>query len=71
MMRARTIRLVGHVARSEEMKGRYKILVRKHEGNRSFGRAGLMWTIIIKRILRKQELGSGVDSCDPVQDTVK
>ena len=49
------MRWAGHVARMGEMRGVYRVLVRKHEGKRPLGRPGRRWEDNIKMDL--QEVG--------------
>ena len=51
------MRCAGHVARMGERKGEYRVLVGKHEGKRSLGRAGRRWKDNINMDL--QEVGRG------------
>jgi hypothetical protein len=51
MIKSRRMRLVGHVARVEEMKNAYKILVGKPEGKRQLGRQGIDERMILKWVL--------------------
>jgi hypothetical protein len=52
LMKARTIRWVGHVAHVEEMRNAYKILVRKSEGGLR-GRYRRRWEHNIRMDLRE------------------
>jgi len=45
---SRRMRQAGHVARAEERRGAYKVLVGKQEGKRSFGRSKRRWEDNIK-----------------------
>ena len=51
------MRWAGHVARMEEMRGVYRVLVGKLEGKRPLGRPRLRWENNIKTDL--QEVGCG------------
>jgi hypothetical protein len=41
------------VARAEERRGEYKVLIGKQEGKRSFGRSKRRWEDNIKQVLKK------------------
>jgi hypothetical protein len=43
----------GQVARTEDIRKVYKVLVRKHEGKRPFGRSKCRWEAILEWILGK------------------
>ena len=61
------MRLTGHVARMDERRGVYRILVGKPEENRPFGRLRRRWEDNIKMDL--QEVGcGGVDWIQLAQD---
>ena len=61
------MRWAGHVARMEERRGVYRVLVGKLEGKRPLGRPGLGWKDNIKMDL--QEVGwEGMDWIDVAQD---
>jgi hypothetical protein len=61
------MRWVGHVARTEERRGVYRVLVGKPEGNRPLGRPRRRWEDNIKTDL--QEVGCDViDWIDLAQD---
>jgi hypothetical protein len=63
MMKSRKMRWAGHVARMEENRNVYRILVEKPAGKRPLGRPGRMWVEYIKIDLR--EIGwDGVDWID-------
>jgi hypothetical protein len=62
----RRMRWTGHVARMEEKRGAYRILVGRHEGRRPLGRPRRRWEDIIKRDL--QEVGWGMDWIELDQD---
>jgi hypothetical protein len=57
VIKARRMRRAGHVARMEEVRGAYNILVGKPEGRRPLGRPRLRWEDNIKMDLR--EIGFG------------
>ena len=64
------MRRVGHVARMEERRGAYRVLVGKPEGKRPLGRPRSRWEDSIKMGL--QEVGcEGVDWIELAQDTDK
>jgi len=58
MIKSRRMRWAGHVARMEERRGVYSILVEKPEGKRPLGRPRRRWEDNIKTDL--QEVGYGV-----------
>jgi hypothetical protein len=67
MMKSRRMRWAGHVARMEEKRNAYRILVGKPEGKRPLGRPRHRWVNNIKMDLR--EIGwYGMDWIDLVQD---
>ena len=55
LIKSRKMRWAGHVAHMGERRGVYKVLVRKPEGKRPFGRPRRRWEDYIKMDL--QELG--------------
>jgi hypothetical protein len=57
VIKSRRMRLAGHVARMEERKGVYRVLLRKPEAKRPRGRHRRRWEYNIKMDL--QEVGSG------------
>jgi len=57
-IKSRKMRWTGHVARMEERRGVYKVLVGKREGKRPFGRPRRRWEDNIKMDLQK--VGCGV-----------
>jgi hypothetical protein len=57
VIKSRRIRRTGHVARMGERRGAYRVLVRKHEGERPLGRPRGRWEDNIKIDL--QEVGLG------------
>jgi hypothetical protein len=67
LIKSRRMRWAGHVARMEERRGIYRILVGKREGNRPLGRPRRRWEDKIKMEL--QEVGCvGVDWIELAQD---
>jgi len=58
VIKSRKIRWAGHVARMEEKRGVYRVLVGKTEGKRALGRPRRRWEDNIKMDL--QEVGCGV-----------
>ena len=61
------MRLAGHVARMGERRSAYRVLVRKPEGKRPFGRIRLRWEDNIK--MDVQEVGCGnMDWIEMAQD---
>jgi hypothetical protein len=70
VMKARRMRLAGHVARMGEVRGVYNILVGRPEGRRPLGRPRRRWEDSIKMDLR--EIGFGdVDWINLAQDRDK
>jgi hypothetical protein len=68
MIKGRRMRWAGHVARMEEKRNAYRILVGKPEGKRPLGRPRRRWVDNIKTDLR--EIGwDGMDWIDLVHDT--
>ena len=57
VVKSRRMRWVGHVARMEERRGVYKVLVGKPEGKRPLGRPRHRWADNIKMDL--EEVGRG------------
>jgi hypothetical protein len=57
VIKARGVRWAGHVARMEEVRGAYNILVGRPEGKRPLGRPRRRWEYNIKMDLR--EIGFG------------
>ena len=57
-LKSRRLRWAGHVARMEQSRNAYRVLVRKPEGKRPFGRPRRRWEDNIKMDLREV-------SCDP------
>ena len=67
VIKSRRMRWAGHVARMGEGRGVCRVLVRKHEGKRPFGRPRHRWEDNIKMDL--QEVGcGGMDWIDLAQD---
>jgi hypothetical protein len=58
VIKSRRMRLVGHIARMDEERGVYRVLVEKPEVNRQLGRPRRRWEDNIKADL--QEVGCGV-----------
>jgi hypothetical protein len=58
VIKSRIMRWVGHIARREEERGVYRVLVGKPEGNRPLGRPRNRWEDNIEMDL--QEVGCGV-----------
>jgi hypothetical protein len=58
VIKSRIMRWAGHVARMEERRGVYRVLVGKPEGKRPLGRPRCKWEDIIK--IYYQEVGCGV-----------
>jgi hypothetical protein len=52
MIKSRRMRWAGHVARMEEKRNAFRILVGKPEGKRPLGRPRRRWWIILKWILK-------------------
>jgi hypothetical protein len=67
MIKSRRMRLAGHVARMEEKRNAYRILVGKLEGKRSLGRQRRRWMGLIKMDLREIEW-NGMDWIVLAQD---
>jgi hypothetical protein len=57
VIKARRMRLAGHVARMGEVRGAYNILVGRPEGRRPLGRPRCRWEDNIKMDLREIEFG--------------
>ena len=57
VVKSRIMRWAGHVARMGERRGAYRVLVRKPEGRRPFGRPKRRWEDNIKMDVR--EVGCG------------
>jgi hypothetical protein len=66
VIKSRRMRWAGHVARMEEGRGVYRVLVGKPEGRRPLGRPRRRWEDNIRMDLR--ELGCGVDWMELAQD---
>jgi len=58
--------LAGHVARTGEGRGVYRVLVGKHEGKKPLGRPRRRWEDNIKMDI--QEVGWGMDWIELAQD---
>jgi hypothetical protein len=54
MIKSRRMRWAGHVARMEEKRNAYRILVGKPEGKRPFGRPRHKWVDNIKGVMEKR-----------------
>jgi hypothetical protein len=67
MIKSRTKRWAGHVARMGEKRNAYRILVGKPEGKRPLGRPRRRWVDNIKMDLREIEW-DGMDWIDLAQD---
>jgi hypothetical protein len=67
MIKSRKMRWAGHVARMEEKRNEYSILVGKPEGKRPLGKPRRRWVDNIKMDLREIEW-DGVDWIDLAQD---
>ena len=67
MIKSRTIRCAGHVARMEEGRGVHKVLMGKPEGKRPLGRPRHRWEDSIKMDLQKVGC-AGLDWMELVQD---
>jgi hypothetical protein len=62
LIKARTIRWVGHVAGMGEVRGAYNVLVGKPERRRPLGRPRRRWEDNIEMDLREIVWGCGLDS---------
>jgi hypothetical protein len=67
VIKSRIMRWVEHVARMREMRGVYRVLVRKPEGKRPLGRSRRRWENIIKIDLQVVGCG-GMDWIELAQD---
>jgi hypothetical protein len=67
VIKSRSMRWAGHVARMGEGRGAYRILVEKPEGRRPLGRPRSRWEDNIKMDLQEVEWG-GMDWIDMAQD---
>jgi len=67
VIKLRRIRWTGHVARLEERRGVYRVLVGKPEGKRPLGRLRRRWEDNIKMDLQEVECG-GIDWIELAQD---
>jgi hypothetical protein len=63
MIKSRRMRWVGHVARVEDGRGVYRVLVGRPEGKRSLGRPSHRWDDNIKMNLRE----IGIDVANWIQ----
>jgi hypothetical protein len=61
VMKSRTLRWAGHVARMGERRGAYRALAWKPEGRRPLGRPRRRWEDNIKMDLREVGWGHGLD----------
>jgi len=57
VIKSRTVRWAGHVARMGERRGIYRVLVGKPEEKRPLGRSRHRWRIILRWIFRKSDVG--------------
>ena len=57
VIKSRRMRWAGHVARTGEERGAYRVLVGKPEGKRPLGRPRRRWVIILGWISRKWDVG--------------
>jgi len=67
VIKSRRMRWAGHVARMEERRGIYRVLVGRLEGKRPLGRPRRRWGIILRWIFMKWECG-GMDWIELAQD---
>jgi len=67
VIKSRRMRWAGHVARMEERRSVYRVLVGKPEGKRPIGRHGRRWEDSIKMNLEEVECG-GMDWIELAQD---
>ena len=63
VIKSRKMRWAGHVARMDEERGAYRVLVGKPEGKRPLGRPRRRWVDNIRMDL--QEVGCGLDWAGP------
>jgi hypothetical protein len=70
VIKARGMRWAGHVARMEEVRGAYNILVGKPEGRRQLRRPRRRWEDNIKMYLKKIGFGD-VDCIDLARDRLR
>jgi hypothetical protein len=66
VIKSRRTRWTGHVARKRDMKGEYRVFIRRPEGKRPLGRPRRRWEDNIKMDL--QEVGWSMDWIDLAQD---
>jgi len=66
VIKSRSMRWAGHVARVGERKGVHRVLMGKPEGKRALGSPSVDWRIILRRIFRKWD--GGMDWMDLAQD---
>jgi hypothetical protein len=57
VMKSRTMRWAGHVARTGEGRGACRLLVKKHEGRNHLEIRGIDWRIILEWIFRLWDVG--------------
>ena len=62
VIKSRRMRWVGHVARMEERRGVYRVLVGKPEAKSPLGRPRRRWQDNIRRIFRKLDVGGWTGS---------
>ena len=62
MIESRLVRWAGHVARIEERRAVYRILMGKREVKRTLGRTKRRWKDNINMVLRKLDGEDGLDS---------
>ena len=67
MIKSRRMRWAGHVARKEERRGLYRVLVGKPEGKRTLGRPKYRWEDNIKMGLQ-EVICEGMEWIDLAQD---
>jgi len=57
VIKSRIMRWTEHVARMEDRRREYRVLVVKPEGKRPLGRSVYRWGIILKCVLQKEDAG--------------